>query len=432
MSMHKGGRLEWKSPDGPDHIVIGTPLRYNGPIQKGMMTAMSDMTNRAVALAEELGPQLDTLSTQLYNHPELGNQEHYACKLLTDYLAGQGFEIETPYCGVETGFKATFRGQKPGPVICYMAEYDALPEIGHGCGHNMIAAISVGAGVALARLVGEIGGTAVVLGTPAEETRGAKVDYARQGGFDGIDAALIVHPSVGNYLSGSTLALAPVEFEFFGRTAHAAGSPEMGINALDAVITLFNSVNALRQQVLSDSRIHGVIIKGGEAANIIPDYTKAQFYVRSPEKAYNDALRERVINCARGAAQATGCRMEMNEFEYPYDNLRSNQALNALFGQSMEAVGGSPMLPADAREGMGSSDVGQVSHVCPTIHPSLDIADGAQMPGHSVAFRDATQTPYAARQLRHSVAALALCGVRMITDPALMADIRREFEAGRA
>ncbi len=384
------------------------------------------MKDKVLELVNKLAPELNELSLQIYNNPELGYEEHLACKLHTDILKKYGFTVEENFSGVETGFKATYKGKKDGITVAYLAEYDALPGIGHGCGHNLLGAVSTGAGIVLKELVDEIGGTVIVFGTPAEETSGAKVTYVENNEFDDVDIAMMAHPSSEYARSGSSLALEPVQFEFFGKTAHAASAPEKGVNALDAAIMTFNAVNALREHVRSDSRIHGVIIEGGKAANVVPDYTKVQFYVRSTTKSYNTELLERVKNCARGAALATGTELKITKFEFNYDNLVTNQTLSKVFNEKIYEVAG--IVMNEPAKSTGSLDAGQVSQVCPTIHPYFDITNDKSIAGHTVEMAKSTLTDYAKEQMKNTIAALVLTAAEVIQNPKLYEEIKHEFE----
>jgi amidohydrolase len=385
------------------------------------------MKEKVLEFIDKLAPELNELSLQIYNNPELGYEEHLACKLHTDLLKKYGFTVEENFSGVETGFKATYKGKKDGITVAYLAEYDALPGIGHGCGHNLLGAVSTGAGIALKQLVDEIGGTVVVFGTPAEETSGAKVTYVENNEFDDVDIAMMAHPSNEYARSGSSLALEPVQFEFFGKTSHAASAPEKGVNALDAAIMTFNAVNALREHVRSDSRIHGVIIEGGKAANVVPDYTKVQFYVRSTTKSYNTELLERVKNCARGAALATGTELKITKFEFNYDNLVTNQTLSKVFNEKIYEVAG--IVMNEPAKNTGSLDAGQVSQVCPTIHPYFDITNNNKsIAGHTVEMAESTLTDYAKEQMKNTIAALVLTAAEVIQNPKLYEEIKHEFE----
>lgn len=384
------------------------------------------MKDRICAAVDALVPELDELSRKLYENPEIGYEEFKACAWHAALLEKHGFRVERNFCGLETGYRAVCDSGKPGLAIAYLAEYDALPGIGHGCGHNILGATSLGAGIALARVLDEIGGKVIVFGTPAEETSGAKVIYAEKGAFDEISLAMMAHPSDSYSRSGSSLALMPVRFEFFGKSAHAAADPWEGINALDAAVQTINAVNALREHMLPTSRVHGVLLEGGVAANIVPEYAKLDYYVRSLTKTYNEALVERVKNCARAGALATGCRLEISRFELPYDNLVTNELLADSFAQALREVAG--IAVQSAKEDYGSLDAGQVSQRCPTIHAYFDIVDGARAAGHSREFAACTLTPYARQQMRHTAAALALTGARVALAPKLYASIRREFE----
>ncbi len=305
-----------------------------------------------------------------------------------------------------------------------MAEYDALPGIGHGCGHNLIAVMAVGAGVVLSKHVEEIGGKVVVLGTPAEETSGAKVPMAEQGVFDDIDVAMMVHPADVSSESGPMLAMDALQFEFTGKAAHAAASPQEGINALDAVIQLFNGVNALREHVTSDVRMHGIITDGGEAANIVPEKAVAQFYIRADEREMVNQVVSKVKNIAEGAALMTGATVDIFNFELSYDDMVTNQTLSDVFTKHLKAVSPHEVYPAVPAT--GSADMGNVSHVVPSIHPYV----GMNKPGlvfHTKEFADQTITPDGETAIKDAVLALSQTGHEIITTPSLLNAIKEEF-----
>ena len=385
------------------------------------------MKDRILPVAKEIRPEIEALSDAIYANPELGNKEYESSKLHAALLEKYGFTVEKPYMGFPTGYRAEYRSAKPGPHICFMAEYDALPGVGHGCGHNMLGATSVAAGILLSRLVDETGGWAVVLGTPAEETNGAKVEYARKGAFRDLDAAIVCHPtSIEYYKSGASLAMDTIEFEFTGKAAHAASEPEMGINALDAVIQTFNNINALRQQTKPDARIHGIITEGGEACNVIPEHCVCRFYVRAAKKSYLKHLYGQVANCGKAAAVATGCKLQMRPFELGYDDLATNERLNRLFIDSLAELGVTEV--ADPGDASGSVDAGNVSYVCPTIHPYFPITK-KNVAGHTREFAACTQTPYAKDRMMEAACAMALTGYHILTEPQTLAEIRKEFQA---
>ena len=351
--------------------------------------------------------RLAEISDYIYNNPELGNEEYKAVEALTTFLKEHDFKIEAPIADMATAFKATFDSGKLGMTIGYLCEYDALPKIGHGCGHNMIGAMSAGAGVALSKVLHEIGGKVIVYGTPAEETNGGKVILAEAGVFDELDAAMIVHPDGETRASGSSSALYPIRFIYKGKTAHAASCPEKGINALNSVIQLFNGIDALRQHVTPDVKMHGIITKGGVAANIVPDEAIADFYFRASTKERVTEVIEKVKKIAEGAALMTGATLEMERYELPYDDLNTNETLSEIFNSNLRELGITDIKEAKATG--GSSDIGNVSYVAPTIHPYIGITD-CPMVGHSVEMANATTTSKAHDRLLIAALAMAYTG----------------------
>ncbi|WP_419741581.1 M20 family metallopeptidase [Paraclostridium dentum] len=355
---------------------------------------------------KEIHKELCEISDFIYHNPELGNEEYKAVEKLTSFLQEHNFEIETEFLGIKTAFRATYDSNKEGPTIGYLCEYDALPEIGHGCGHNMIGAMSAGAGIILSKVLNEIGGKIIVYGTPAEETNGAKVVFAEQGVFDELDVAMMVHPSDKTIESGTSMALYPLQFTYTGKTAHAASCPQEGINALNSVIQLFNGIDALRQHVTPDVRIHGIITNGGVAANIVPDKAVAQFYFRASTKEILEDVLVKVKNIAQGAALMTGSNLDMTRYELPNDNLKTNKNLSEAFSENLRMLGIKDIYTA---KDTGSSDIGNVSHKTPTIHPYIGISN-YNVTGHSVNMADATITPFAHERLLIGTLALAYTG----------------------
>ncbi|WP_079709267.1 M20 family metallopeptidase [Paraliobacillus ryukyuensis] len=372
----------------------------------------------------ELKTSLCKISDDLFEHPELGDQEFRSMGILVDFLKQHDFEVETGLVNRETSFKAVYDSKKSGPTIAFMAEYDALPVVGHGCGHNMIATMSVGAGIALSKVLDQIGGKVIVFGTPAEETNGAKVPMAEAGLFDEVDVAMMVHPGDVSTESGESLAMDAIQFEYFGKTSHAAASPEKGINALDSVIQLFNGINALRQHVTSDVRIHGIITEGGMAANVVPDYAVAQFYVRAKERTYLNTVVEQVKQIANGAATMTGATLKISNYELSYDDMCTNQILSDQFNKNLYQVGETVIQPA--KKSYGSIDMGNVSHVCPAIHPYI----GFGQPGlvaHTTEFANQTITETGHEVIARGALSLALTGADVITQPNLLDQIKIAF-----
>ncbi len=386
------------------------------------------MQKKVKDLVENIKDRLVDLNQYMYDNPELGYEEVKASKAHADLLEEEGFKVERNYLDIATSFRGEYDSKKPGPTIGYLAEYDALPGIGHGCGHNILGTASTGAGIVLSKLVDEIGGKVVVLGTPAEETSGAKVEMADKGAFDDLDIALIAHGSKTFKESGSSAAMDAIEFSFKGKNAHAAGEPEKGINALDACILTFTNINALREHVVSSSRIHGVIIDGGKAANIVPDTAVAQFYVRSPDKVYLQELTKKVINCAKAGALAAGAELEYRNFEASYDNMVTNEKLQEVFTKNLK-LNGVENIAKGVTSG-GSTDMGNVSQVCPSIHPYFAICEeGTELIGHSVEFADASVSEVAIENMLKTINALVLTAVDVILDAELLKDIKEEFKA---
>ena len=385
---------------------------------------MNETKARISREVEALADDLYAVSDYLLANPELGYQEFLACEHLSQFLGAHGFDVERGVGGVETAFKARpAGGALQRPSVAFLAEYDALPEIGHGCGHNLIAAASIGAAVALGRSLDSGNGSLAVIGTPAEEGGGGKVRLAEAGVFEDIDAAMMVHPGQYNLPGKDFLGRIKFKLEFFGRTAHAAVSPEQGINALDALIATFNAISALRQHIRPDARIHGIVTHGGEAPNIIPDYAAGLFYVRSADRAYRDELFERVRKCAEGAALATGATTKATLEPPAIDPMKRNAAFEQAFEDNMGTFG----IPVDGDDGgRGSSDMGNLSHVVPAIHPFLAIVE-PEVPSHSVAFAEATQTPRGRQALLQAAKTLAATAYDFLDSKDLRERVAGEF-----
>lgn len=380
----------------------------------------------AMAEVDRLRAKLVELSQRIHANPELGFQEHKAMAWVTELLEGSGFRVERGLGEMPTAFLAAW-GQGH-PAVAFLAEYDALPEIGHGCGHNIIAASSVGAALAAKAALGQRRGMIAVVGTPAEEMGGAKVPLARLGIFNQFDAVMMVHPGLRDTVATQSLACAGLDVEFYGRAAHASAEPEKGINALDALVMSFNAVSALRQHMRSDARIHGIITKGGDAPNIIPSHTAATFYVRARNEEYLGELGERVLMCFRGAAKATGAAMEHRWADWRYASLRNNGPLMDAFSANLQALGRQPQPPEPA-EGFASTDTGNVSVVAPTIHPSLAIAHPHTL-RHSPEFARAAVSPEGEKGLLDAARAMAMTAVDVFTESSLIGRIIDDFQEG--
>jgi amidohydrolase len=389
---------------------------------------MSAVKDQIAAAVDRLGDDLESLSRRIHDNPELGYHEVKAAGWLTEFLAGHGFKVERGVAGVDTAFRATLE-TGAGPTIAIMCEYDALPAIGHACGHNVIATAGVGAGAGLAAVRDRLPhGRILVIGTPAEEGGGGKVRLLRGGVFESVDAAMMVHGWDRWVPHQDLLGVARVGFEFTGRAAHASADPWEGVNALDAVIQTFNNIAMLRQQVRPDSRIHGIVTSGGAAPNIIPEYTAAMFYVRAAHLDYLADLQARVIACAEGAAQATGCTVKATVYDNTYEPMKRNQTLADAFRTNMRTLG-IPESP-EVKERLGSSDVGNVSQALPTIQPYVKIApDGT--PWHSRAFAEAAVSPLAREGMLAAAKVMAMTTLDLLAEPGLVARARHDFSVTR-
>ena len=367
-------------------------------------------------------------SHRIHENPEIGNQEFLASGWLIDILRADGFEVTQNVAGHETGFVARKSSARPGPSISFLAEYDALPGLGHACGHNIIGTTSVAAAIALSQVIDEVGGSVYVYGTPAEEggpNGSAKASFVKAGLFQDIDVALMIHPSAKTSLTGSSLAVDPLDFHFYGKAAHASGSPEKGINALDAVIQLFTGINALRQQLSSEIRVHGIITHGGDAPNIIPDYASARFFIRGVTWAQVEETVAKIRGIAQGAALATGATVRIERFQNEVRELFRNSALDEVLAEELESLG--EIVDREPKKGLGSTDAGNVSQVVPTAHPHIKIGSD-QLIGHTNEFREAARSPRGDDALVTGAKALALTGLRLLTDESLLAAVKQEFE----
>ncbi|QSV46928.1 M20 family metallopeptidase [Geobacter benzoatilyticus] len=382
-------------------------------LKKEIVDFVAGRKNDFAAIAEEL-----------YNNPETGLNEVRSSALLAAFLEKEGFRLERGIAGLPTAFRAeTGAG---GPVIALIAEMDALPVMGHACGHNVIAAAAVGAATALRRVLPPEAARIVVFGTPAEEQGIGKVDMIAHGAFDGVEFALMVHPSSRRYVIKHFLGLTRIRFIFTGKPAHAAAYPEEGINALDGVIQTFNGINALRQQLRQDVRVHGIITEGGVAPNIIPERAAAYFYVRADDLAEMERVKNRLVACAEGAALATGCRLEVEEDPRIMAPLKVNRTFSALYSAQLAYLG---LQESENQpdKNKGSSDIGNVSQVVPTIHPHVPIGDGINI--HSEAFARATVSEKGKAAVAEGATALALTAAELVARPELREEIRQEFRS---
>jgi amidohydrolase len=380
---------------------------------------------------DTLADELEALSHRIHANPELAYQEEKAAAWLTEFLEQKGLTVERGVGGLPTAFRATVPGNGPGPTVAIMAEYDALPKIGHACGHNVIATAGAGAGAALALALRTLPfpGAIQVIGTPAEEGGAGKVRLLEAGVFQGVEAAMMIHPRCGTQIWRPTLGILKAKAEFHGKAAHASSWPWRGQNALNAVIQLFLGLDAMRQQLRPDARVHGVITHGGDQPNIIPEYTAASFYLRSESREYLMELLRRFEACAEGAATATGCRVGITVNPVIEDPLKPNFTTAALFEKNLEGIG-FPVDPADPEAGYGSTDCGNVSQALPTIHPYIRISpDG--IPGHSREFAEWAKSPMARAGMLAGAKALGMTALDLLASPEELKKAKEEFRSRR-
>ena len=396
------------------------------------MSDLDRLKTHVTDAVDQMAEDLWGLALQIHANPELAFKEEKAASWLTAFLERQGCRVERGVGGLPTAFRAEVPGTGAGPTIAVMAEYDALPGIGHACGHNVIATAGAGAGAALAVVASRLGhgqlpydGRIEVVGTPAEEGGAGKVKLLDAGVFRAVDAALMIHPRCGTQVWRPTLGLMKAKVEYFGTAAHAASWPWRGVNALNAVIALFNSLDAMRQQLRPDARVHGVITNGGQQPNIIPEYASADFYLRSLDKTYLQEVRRRFEAAAEGAATATGCRVQVTIDPRIHDPLKPNGPMATLFERNLARID-FPVDPDDGQAGYGSTDAGNVSHAIPTIHPYIRTSpDG--VPGHSREFAEHNATPLARAGMVAAAKALALTALDLLADPGSLQAAKEEF-----
>lgn len=374
---------------------------------------------------DTLEPKLIDLSVRIHRHPETKFEEYNASEWLAHAAEEAGFAVEMGIGGLETAFRATYRGSEKEPVVAFLAEYDALPKLGHACGHNLIATASLGAALGVEMGMDPVPGTIELIGTPGEEGGGGKVILAEAGIFDGVDVAMMFHPSARTILWKRALARRKLFIEFFGKSAHAASHPEKGISALDASLLTFQNINALREHIGDDARIHGIITEGGDAPNIVPDHSASLFYVRALDDDACDNLLEKVQNCARAAALATGAEVQM-EMQGAYRSLRTNMPLAEAFRGNLEALGWT-FEDVDPTAHIGSTDMGDVSHVTNTIHPYLSIGP-EELVGHSTEFAEAAISEKGHRAMIDAAKALAATAADVLLRPPLLESVKSYFD----
>ncbi len=390
---------------------------------------MKDFLRPAQKEIRTLTPAIVNINRRIFEKPELNFEEHFAADHLCAALEAEGFTIRRGTGKLKTAFEAVWRGSRKSPVIAVLSEYDALPNIGHACGHSMIAAASFGAATAAKRLLGKNCGTLKVIGTPAEEGGGGKLYMVKGGWFKGVDAAIMTHPANHNRTVARMLAVQELEFQYFGKASHAAAHPELGINALDAVIALFNGVNAMRQQTPNFSRVHGIVSHGGDAPNIIPEYAAAKFFVRGITMKDFRLMMAKVMDCARAAAKATGTRLKVVKGGLAYEPFEPNRTMGKVFSSHIQRLGLKESgIPEN--EEIGSSDIGNLSQVVPCLHPEFAVSE-PHIVNHSREFLKAVVGKRGEDNMLKATTALAATVCALMSDPKLIPAVRKEFEESK-
>lgn len=371
-----------------------------------------------------LSDELRELSEKIFDNPELKFEEYQAVEWLTGKLENKGFEVEKGVGGLETAFRARCRkSNEDGPTLAFLSEYDALPGLGHACGHNLIASIGLGAGLGLCSVMNKLKGELLVIGTPAEEGGGGKIELLEEGVFEGVDAALMFHPSDKTLVGRGSLGVQELKIDFYGDAAHASSRPEEGVNALDAAIATFNNVNYLREHIRDSSRVHGIITDGGEKPNIVPEHAGAHFYVRAKELDDLKELLEKVKNCARAGGLATGAEVEISEEGHGYEPMKPNPLLVDLIRNNLKELGEEI---GEHEGGMGSTDMGDVSQTMPAVHPYIKIVEEGT-PGHSEEFAKAANSDKGYRKMLTAAKTLAMTGVDYLGDEEKHEAVAKEF-----
>jgi amidohydrolase len=390
-----------------------------------------DLETAKSRVRSELGRRagrLRQVAAQIHERPELLYEERFAADLLASELEGAGLDVERGAYGLETAFVAR-AGRDEGPTVAILCEYDALPGIGHGCGHNLIAAAGLGAGLAAAAVVDEAGARLLVLGTPAEEGGGGKVKLIERGALAGVDAAMMVHPAGDDLTEPDAIAIATWQVEYHGVGAHAAAFPERGRNALDAAVLGYNAVAALRQHIAPDERVHGVFLEAGRKPNIVPSHAVAEWYVRSPTLASLQPLKERVLACLQAGATAAGCEMTWEATSPEYSELRTNRPLIELYKANSAELGRPVAEPGPRRRVVVSTDMGNVSLTVPSIHP-LVAAAPQDVALHTAEFASWAASEEGDRALLDGATALALTAVDLWLQPEVIEKVRAAFTPG--
>ena len=381
------------------------------------------------ARVEEILPELIALSDTIWQNPEYNFQEHHACRAMSSQLEKFGFAVETGVGGVETSVRAVYDTGKPGPNIGIFGEFDAVPGMGHACGHNLMCAMAVGAGEALHSVIDGFGGKVTVLGCPAEEGGGGKIIMLNNGAFDGLDVGMLLHSASDTVVNDISYSRTDVLVHFYGKKSHAATWPEEGISALNPVIDLFNIVNSMRLELGDKGKILGVIRDGGEAPIYIPEHCSAEFTIRSFSMKYKLELLERFLNICRHLAEITHTRFEYEYVGLPYEDIRNNSVLEGLLERNFTALG-ETVKPREKALGIGCTDMGNVTHALPALQSYVLVVPETR--GHTPEFQAAVGGPAGHRTIFVGSCAMAMTGADILADPSALPEIRRAFAEMKA
>jgi amidohydrolase len=389
-----------------------------------MGRSVEELKDRVCRKVDAEHAALIALSDRIHANPELRFEEHRASAWLAEYLNGAGLAVEPAAYGLATAFAA--RAGSGRPRVAILCEYDALPGIGHGCGHNLIAAAGAGAASGLASVLGEVEGSVLVLGTPAEEGGGGKILMARQGAFADVDAAMMIHPAGMDLVSMRVLAISALEVEYRGRAAHAAAAPHCGVNALDGLVTAYNAVAQLRQHIRSDERIHGIITEGGQAPNIVPERAVGVFFVRAATEKRLARLKQRVEGCFRAGAAASGAEVSIRKLGEDYVDLLTNAPLADAYGANLARLGRTVRTDVPSVV-TGSTDMGNVSKIVPSLHPMIAVSPPS-VALHSHEFAQWAASEAGHRAVADGAKALAMTALDVLCDADLLNAVRASFE----
>lgn len=380
--------------------------------------------NSAIKKIDEIKEELFEVSDYIHSHPEYCFEEYLSSRKLMQHLESHGFQVEKGVAGLDTAFSAVYNTKKPGFHVGLFGEYDAVQGLGHACGHNIMGTVALGAGIAVKSVIDEIGGAVSVFGTPAEEGGGGKIIMLGKGAFKGLDAAMILHPASDTVVNDISYSRTDLEVNFYGKTAHAATFPEEGISALNALIQLFNAVNAMGLELNGRGKIIGVITKGGEDPIYIPEHCQAKFTIRSFSMKFKMQLVERFLAVCKAVAEATGTRFEYKFADLPYEDIRNNEKIEELLEKNFTQLG-EAVYPRERELGIGCTDMGNVTHEIPALQSYVGVAKG--MRGHTREFMEAAGDERGRKAILTGAKAMAMTAIELLASVENMAEVKAAF-----